>query len=131
MTPILSFEAHQTRALLEQASALLVRSRRLLAEFRGLVTGPFYLPSNTERKFVASNVAAQAQRSGNEDAGAPEKLGQLGPCDRACGVVGAMTHAIDLITSDCRARASEWRRAGDVERAEAFLRVAAVVGAIE
>jgi hypothetical protein len=110
MTPILSFEAHQTRALLDRASALLVRSRRLLAEFRGLVTGPFYLPSNTERKFVASNVAAQRQRSGNED---------------------ALTNAIDLITFDCRARASEWRRAGDVERAEAFLRVAAVVGAIE
>jgi hypothetical protein len=32
MTPVLSFEAHQTRALLDQASALLVRSRRLLAD---------------------------------------------------------------------------------------------------
>jgi hypothetical protein len=42
-----------------------------------------------------------------------------------------MTHAIDIITFDCRARASEWRRAGDVERAEAFLRIEQVVGAIE
>lgn len=70
------------------------------------MTGPFYLPSNTEPAMRVRNVVAQQQRSGNED---------------------ALTHAIDLITSDCRARASEWRRAGDVERAEAFMRVAAAV----
>ena len=50
--------------------------------------------------------------------------------DKCAGVGNAapLQHAMDLITSDCRARASEWSRHGREDLAEAFRRIEGVVG---